>query len=246
MTMADCRISANPQSSIRNPMSPQSAIRNPQSVRILIADDHELVRQGLRKVLESRPDWRVCGEAADGRTAVKMARELKPDVVVMDLSMPELNGLGATREIRKTCPATQVVILTMHEAEGLVKDVLEAGATGYLLKTDASRMLVAAIEAAKRGEPFFSGRVASVVLRGFLLPQERRSKTAADTIQLTSREREIVQLIAEGKTNKEAATRLGVSVKTVDAHRANIMAKLDLHSVADLVRYAIRNKIIEA
>lgn len=214
-------------------------------MKILIADDHELVRQGLRKVLEEQAGWRVCGEAADGQAAVRLAQELQPDVVVMDLAMPELNGLEATREVRKACPKTKVVILTVYEAEAMVKEVLEAGASGYLLKTDASQLLVTAIETVLRGEPFFSGRVASVVLRGFLSPSEHRAAGEAAPGGLTARERHIVQLIAEGRSNKDVAVRLGVSVKTVDAHRANLMAKLNLHSAVDLVRYAIRNRIVE-
>ncbi len=213
--------------------------------KILIADDHELVRHGVRKVLEEQDGWQVCGEAADGRAAVKLARELRPDVVVMDLAMPELNGLEATRQVRKACPATRVLILTVYEAEAMVQEILDAGATGYLLKTDAARLLVTAIEALLRGEPFFSGRIASVVLRGFLSLSGREANGEAFTVQLTARERQIVQLIAEGKRNKEMADRLGTSVKTVDAHRAHLMAKLNLHSVVDIVRYAIRNKIIE-
>ena len=214
-------------------------------VKILIADDHELIRQGLRRVLEEQEGWQVCGEAADGQVAVQLARDLQPDVVVMDMAMPELNGLEATREVRKVCHKTRVVILTVYEAEAMVKEVLEAGASGYLLKTDAARNLVTAIETVLRGEPFFSGQVASVVLHGFLQPPKRRTTSATATVTLTARERRIVQLIAEGKSNKEVALRLGISVKTVDAHRANLMAKLNLHSVVTLVRYAIRNHIIE-
>lgn len=214
--------------------------------RILIADDHELVRRGLRAVLEDRPGWNVCGEAANGRQAIELARELKPDVIVMDVSMPELNGLEATRRIRKALPESEVLILTMHESEQLVREVLVAGARGYILKADTSRLLVAAIESLLQHKPFFTGTASEVVLGGFLRPGQPVRAESRALSRLTAREREIVQLLTEGKTNKEVAVSLGVSVKTVDAHRANIMHKLNLHSVTDLVRYAIRNKIIEA
>lgn len=215
-------------------------------MKILIVDDHEFVRQGLRTVLEAQEGWRVCGEAENGRMAVQLARKLQPDVVVMDLAMPEFNGLEATRELHKLSPATKVVILTVYETDTMVKEVLQAGASGYLLKSDAADKLVTAIETVRRGEPFFSGRVASVVLRALRAPEERRGKGAATDGLLTVQERRIVQLVAEGKTNKEIAAIFGVSIKTVDAHRTHLMAKLNLHSVVDLVRHAIRNNIIQA
>jgi DNA-binding NarL/FixJ family response regulator len=213
------------------------------TLQILIADDHELVRKGLRAVLENQPGWKVTGEAVNGRQAVEMAKQLGPDVIVLDVTMPELNGLEATRQIRKANPKAEVLILTMHESERLVSEVLAAGAHGYILKADTSRLLVSAIESLAQHQPFFTGKVSEVVLNGYLNP----GKGAAGPVQhLTARERVIVQLLAEGQTNKEVAVVLGVSVKTVDAHRANVMHKLDLHSVTDLVRYAIRNQIIEA
>jgi DNA-binding NarL/FixJ family response regulator len=212
--------------------------------RILVADDHEVVRRGFRALLETRSDWQVCGEAVTGREAVEKAVQSKPDVVVMDISMPELNGLEATRQIVKTAPQTQVLILTMHDSEELVKEVLTAGARGYVLKSDAGRDLVAAVEAVRRRKPFFSSRVSEIVLDGYLnkdpdAPEPKRSR-------LTPREREIVQLLAEGKSNKEIAVALNISVKTAETHRANIMNKLGLHSVTELVRYAVRNRIVEA
>ncbi len=215
-------------------------------MQILIADDHELVRNGLRTVLEKQPGWKVCGEAVNGRQAVELAKELGPDVIVLDITMPELNGLEATRQICKALPKAEVLILTMHESEQLVSEVLTAGARGYILKADTSRLLVSAIESLSRHHPFFTGKVSEVVLGGYLKPGV--STKGADKVfaVLTAREREIVQLLAEGKSNKEVAVALGVSVKTVDAHRANVMHKLDLHSVTDLVRYAVRNQIIAA
>jgi DNA-binding NarL/FixJ family response regulator len=215
-------------------------------MQIVIADDHELVRKGLRTVLENQPDWKVCGEAVNGRQAVELAKKLQPDVIVMDVTMPELNGLEATRQIRKALPKAEVLILTMHESEQLVREVLAAGAHGYILKADTSRLLVSAIEALAQHKPFFTGSVSEVVLSGYLNPGKVAKGATGPVQHLTAREREIVQLLAEGKTNKEVAVALGVSIKTVDAHRANIMHKLDLHDVTDLVRYAIRNKIIEA
>lgn len=214
------------------------------SLRILIVDDHAVVRRGVRSLLESRRGWEVCGEATTGRDAVEQSRRLRPDVVVMDLSLPELNGLDATRQILKDAPDTEVLVLTMHQSESLVRDVLEAGARGYVLKSDADENLLKAIDSLRRHTPFLT----STVTR-FVVDDDGRHGDAAredhSPAILTSREREIVQLVAEGWSSKEAASTLEISVKTVDVHRANIMRKLQLRSISDLVRYAIRNKIVE-
>jgi DNA-binding NarL/FixJ family response regulator len=215
-------------------------------MQILIADDHELVRKGLRTVLENQPGWKICGEAVNGRQVVDLARQLRPDVIVLDITMPELNGLEATRQIRKALPKAEVLILTMHESEELVSEVLAAGARGYILKADTSRLLVSAVESLSQHQPFFTGKVLELLLANRLKPGAAAKGTDRILAVLTAREREIVQLLAEGRNNKEVAVALGVSVKTVDAHRANVMHKLHLHSVADLVRYAIRNQIIAA
>jgi len=216
------------------------------TLRILVADDHEVVRRGLRALLESRPGWEVCGEATTGREAVEKARELKPDLVVLDITMPELNGLEATRQILKALPRTEVLVLTIHESEQVVHEVLEAGARGYVLKSDAGRDLVAAVQALSQHKPFLTLGVTEMMLGAYQkggLPQE---EPGASHSPLSPREREIVQLLAEGRSNKDVATTLNISVKTVETHRANIMLKLNLHSIGDLVRYAIRNGIIEA
>jgi DNA-binding NarL/FixJ family response regulator len=213
--------------------------------RILVADDHEIVRQGLRAILNQRDDLEVCGEASNGREAVARAVELRPQVVVLDFGMPELNGLEATRQIRQQLPDTEVLLLTMHDTEQLVREVLGAGAKGFVLKNDAGRSLISAIEALRQHKPFFSSQVADVVLDGFLNPQAAAANLAAGKARLTPREREIVQLIAEGKSTKELADQLGIRVKTAETHRANIMRKLGLSSVADVVRYAIRNQIAQ-
>lgn len=211
-------------------------------VRILIADDHEVVRHGVRAVLEGQAAWVVCGEASSGREAVLKAIDLQPDVVVLDLTMPELNGLEATRQIRRAVPA-KVLILTVHESDQVVTEVLDAGAHGYVLKTDAGRTLVEAIRALLDGQTFFTERIHGVT--------DRRTGTrgaAADRPppgRLTPREREVVQLLTEGKSNKEIGVVLGITTKTAETHRAHVLAKLDLHSMSELVRYAIRNRIIE-
>lgn len=210
-----------------------------KSLRILLADDHEMVRQGLRAVIEEQRGWEVCGEARTGREAVDKAGELKPDVVIMDFTMPELNGMEATRQIHAALPRTQVLILTMHESEELVREVLAAGARGYMLKSDAGRALVDAIQALADNKPYFTSKVSALVLQGYLNPTTRENPT------LTPREREIVQLVAEGKSTKEVADKLNISPKTAETHRTNIMRKLNLHSVSGLVRYAIRNRLVE-
>ena len=215
-------------------------------MQILIADDHELVRKGLRTVVENQPGWKVCAEAVNGRQAVELARQLRHDVIVLDITMPELNGLEATRQIRKALPNAEVLILTMHESEQLMSEALAAGARGYILKADTSRLLISAIESLSQHKPFFTGKASEVVLGGYLKPGTAAKGTDRILAVLTTREREIVQLLAEGKSNKEVAVALGISVKTVDAHRANVMHKLNLHSVTNLVRYAIRNQIIAA
>jgi DNA-binding NarL/FixJ family response regulator len=211
-------------------------------LRILIADDHEVFRRGVRGVLEEQPGWQVVGEAGNGRQAVEMARELQPDVVVLDISMPELNGLDATRQIMQVSPGSEILILTLHDSEQLAEEVLKAGVRAYILKSDAAQDLVAAVSALQRHTPLFTSKIAGMVLEGFL-HSTKTSKGAQMAVELTAREREIVQLLAEGKSNKEVATILGISVKTAETHRANVMHKLGLHSTAELVRYALRNRI---
>jgi len=212
-----------------------------KTVRILVADDHEVVRQGLRRLLEGRPGWEICGEAGTGREAVEKAKELKPDVVVLDYSMPGLNGSEATRQIIQRVPRTEVLILTMHGSEELIRGALEAGARGYVLKSDASRDLISAVNALVEHKAFLSSGACGPVLDRYL----RSPQTPNSQQVLTPREREIVQLVAEGRSNKEIATALKISTKTVEAHRANMMHKLGLTSVGELVRFAIRNQIIE-
>jgi DNA-binding NarL/FixJ family response regulator len=210
------------------------------ALRILIADDHSVLRAGLRSLLESHPGWEVCAEAADGREAVEKAAKLKPHVAVLDIGMPLLNGVEATRQIRKSSPDTEILVLTMHESEDLVQQVTEAGARGYILKDDADRILIAAVDAVRNHKPYFSTRVSSAAdsTDSSEPPKSSRSR-------LTPREREILQLLAEGKSNKEIASLLGISVNTAEAHRANIMLKLGFHSITELVVYAVRNKIIQ-
>jgi DNA-binding NarL/FixJ family response regulator len=216
------------------------------ALRLLLADDHEIVRKGLRSVLEGLRDCEVVGEAADGRQAVASVKELNPDIVILDISMPLLNGLEATRQILKIRPQTKILILTMHESDPLIRDVLDAGARGYILKTDAGRNLVTAVESLRRNKTFFTSRVAQMILDGFLKGEPHSPEADRAATRLTPRQREIVQLLAEGKSSKEVAVALDLSVKTAETHRANIMRKLDCHSVSEVVRYAIRNKIIEA
>jgi DNA-binding NarL/FixJ family response regulator len=211
-------------------------------VRILIADDHDVVRQGVRAVLAAQEEWVVCGEASTGREAVAKAIDLQPDVVVLDISMPELNGLEATRQIRRAVPA-KILILTVHESDQIVTEVLDAGAHGYVLKTDAGRTLVEAIRALLRHEEFLTERVHLVAARG--TAPRRAAKVTRAPGRLTPRQREVLQLLTEGKSNKEIGVLLGVTTKTAETHRAQILAKLRLHSMSDLVRYAIRNRIIE-
>lgn len=212
------------------------------ALRILIADDHAVVRTGLRTLLESRTGWEVCAESPDGRDAAEKAAKLKPDVAVLDIGMPLLNGVEATRRIRASSPSTEILILTMHESDDLVQQVVEAGARGYILKDEADRVLLAAVDAVRHHKPYFSTRVSTPTPPDDLpaAPDAYRTR-----LRLTPREREILQLLAEGKSNKEVASLLGISVNTAEAHRANIMLKLNLHSVAELVHYAIRNNIIK-
>src|SRR5580704_262688 len=212
-------------------------------LRILIADDHELVRRGLRALLSSKPGWVVCAEAATGRAAIAMAEKHRPNVVVMDIAMPELNGLEAIRSISKTLPKTEFVVLSVHYSEQLVKEVIEAGAHAYVLKSDADLDLVLAVEALANHRPFFTASATDIILDGAL--KKDSIPVGLSPRRLTSREREIIQLIAEGRSNKEVADVLSISTKTAETHRANLMRKLGLHSAADVVRYAVRNTIIE-
>ena len=211
-------------------------------LRILVADDHHVVRTGLRALLESKTGWQVCAEASNGREAVQKAGELQPDVAVLDIGMPLLNGVEATRQIRKVSPETEVLILTMHDSEQMIQGVLDAGARGYILKDDADRNLLAAVEALRKHKPYLSSRVSAAVSNTALSDAPEGERPAR---RLTPREREIVQLLAEGKSNKEIASYLNISVKTAETHRANIMLKLNFHSVTELVRYAVKNKIIQ-
>ncbi len=214
-----------------------------KTARIVIADDHEMVRRGLVATLADVGRWSVVAQADNGRDAVELVATHKPDVAILDLSMPELNGLDATRRILAARPETCVLILTAHESEQLVREVLAAGARGYVLKSDAGRILVRAVEALLDGQTFFTSKVARLVLEGYL---RGGAGEAQETVQiLSAREREIVQLLAEGASNKDVARALGISVKTAETHRSNIMRKMQFASLSDLVKYAVRNKIIE-
>ena len=215
-------------------------------IRILVADDHAVVRRGLRTLLESKADWVVCGEAATGTQAIFRARRLRPEVIVMDISMPEVDGLEATRQILNELPHIKVLILTMHESPQIMREVLKAGARAYVLKSDLDRNLILAIEALHRGETFFSAKVSEIMLEGYLQDNVQRPNAEPPySTRLTARQKEVVRLLAEGKTNKEVASALGISVKTAETHRNNIMRKLELHSFSDLVRYAVRERIVD-
>jgi len=213
-------------------------------LRILVADDHEIVRRGLVSLLKSHPRWEVCAEAQDGRQAVEKAKSVKPHVVILDIGMPNLNGLEAARQIQRDNPQCKVLILTITDADEMVRAVLAAGARGFVLKSDAVRDLVAAVEALESDKTFFTSRVAEMVLGGFL-GRSRPTSNEAALPNLTPREREIVQLLAEGKSTKEVASHLNLSVKTAETHRSNIMRKLNLHSVSGLVLYAVRNNMVQ-
>jgi two-component system response regulator NreC len=214
---------------------------NMTTVRILLADDHEIVREGVRAMIQRCPGWEICGDASTGREAVALAESLKPDIVIMDIGMPELNGLDATRQIKRALPDTEVLIFTANETEEIVRQVFQAGARGYLLKTEANKHLIPALEMLCKHRTYFSSKVSEMVFSGYL-----QGRMGTEDTALTPRERETVQLIAEGKSNKEIADLFGISVKTVETHRAAIMRKLRLDSSAALVRYAVRNGIIEA
>jgi DNA-binding NarL/FixJ family response regulator len=211
------------------------------NLRMLIADDHEIVRQGLRALVESRPGWQVCGEAADGWDAVQKARDLKPDVIALDIGMPNLNGLEAAREILRESPKAKILFLTIYDTEQAVKSAVQIGAKGLILKSDAARELLVAVEAILRNSTYFSSQTSQAILR----PDLRGNRRSAEKDTLTRREKQVVQLLAEGKSTKEVAAMLNLSVKTAETHRSNIMGKLGLHSVSELVLYAVRNSIVQ-
>jgi DNA-binding NarL/FixJ family response regulator len=221
------------------------AARTPRTYKILVADDHPIVRRGLRSLLETQPDMEVCAEASDGATAVEIAIKDRPDLVVLDLTMPEKNGLEVTRLIREESPSTEVLILTMHFSEEVAREVLRCGARGYLLKSDADSELLAAVRHIKNNKPFFTGKLASSMAESFVRDTKGSGTNVSDDTQLSNRELEVVQLLASGKSNKEAAALIGVSTRTVESHRNHIMHKMDFGSFSDLVRFAIRNNLIQ-
>jgi len=230
-------------------VAPRCARRYPQmtrgtkKLRILVVDDHELVRRGIRGLLRARRGWTIIGEAANGREAVEKANKLKPDVAIVDISMPDLDGLQATRQIREAGPTTKVVVLTMHESDQMVRRVLEAGALGYILKSDLAMDLVNAVNDVSAGKLFLTPRVSDIVLKGFLKTRNQSDPLENSQARPTPREVEIIRLLAEGKANKKIAAELGITIRTVETHRAKIMLKLGLHSLTELIHYAIRHGI---
>jgi DNA-binding NarL/FixJ family response regulator len=216
------------------------------TLRILIADDHDVIRRGLKTVLETHPGWIVCGEAHTGREAVAKSEELKPDVVILDVNMPEMSGLDAVRKIREILPKTETLMLSLEYSDQLVAGCIDAGARGYMIKADAGTQIVSAVEALGNHKPFFTPRVKDAVLGENAVVGDLRDGRRTTRERLTAREREVVRLISEGKHSREVSATLGISVKTVETHRANIMRKLDIHCMGDLVRYALRNRLIDA
>ena len=214
------------------------------NLKVLVADDHEILRKGVCSVVVQR-GWTVVAEATNGREAVSKAKVLRPDIVVMDISMPELNGLEATRQILKNDARCKVLILTIHQTDSLMREILDAGARGYLLKTDTSRDLVAAIESVSVNRTFFTSSLDELILEGYMQKKSPLQESASRDTRLTQRQREILQLLAEGKTSKQVAVTLGLSVKTADTHRSNIMGRLKCHSITELVHYAIRNNVVQ-
>jgi DNA-binding NarL/FixJ family response regulator len=215
-------------------------------LRILVADDHEVVRRGLCTLLQNHEGWEVCGEASDGREAVEMARKMRPDVVILDVGMPNLNGLAATRQLIQQNPDQKIIVLTITDSDQVIHEALDAGARGFVLKSDAGRDLVSAVDALQRNRMFFTQRVNDMVLAGFLdSGQKTQNGQSPKLLKLTPREVEVLQLLAEGKSSKEVATILNLSTKTAETHRSNIMRKLGFHSIRDIVVYAIKANIIQ-
>jgi DNA-binding NarL/FixJ family response regulator len=215
-------------------------------IQVLLADDHALMRRGIRDLLETKRDIKVIGEAENGREAVRLARKLKPDVMIMDLAMPELNGLEAIRHIRRECPAIELLVFSMHDSEELIREVFAAGARGYVLKSDAALQLIDAVQTLSTHRPFFTPRISEAILNSLVASAGNGKTENSNQGPLSTREREILQLLAENKSNKEIATRLGISVRTVETHRRSVMQKVNANSIVELVHYAIRNGIVES
>jgi DNA-binding NarL/FixJ family response regulator len=215
-----------------------------RKLRILIADDHALLRRGARTILQARPGWKIVGEAADGREALEKTLKLKPDVAILDISMPELDGVEVTRQIRKSLPDVKVLVLTMHESDQMIRRAVEAGANGYLLKSDLVDHLPKAVKAVADNKGFLTPRISEIILKGFINAGNKPDEEMRAGVRITPRELEIIRLLAAGNSNKEVSTQLGITVRTVETHRSKIMLKLGLHSLAELIHYAMRNEII--
>jgi DNA-binding NarL/FixJ family response regulator len=219
----------------------------PKPYKILVVDDHSIVRRGIRSLLETQPDMQVCAEAADGATAMEQVIKERPNLVVLDLTMPEKNGLEVTRLIREESPSSEVLIMTMHFSEEVAREVLRCGARGYILKSDADSELLAAVRHIKNNKPFFTGKLAASMAESFVRDTRGSGNNGkAEDVALSNREMEVVQLLASGKSNKEAAAMLGVSTRTVESHRNHIMRKMEFGSFSDLIRFAIRSNLIQA
>jgi DNA-binding NarL/FixJ family response regulator len=218
--------------------------RAPRKLRILVADDHELVRRGILGLLRAQRRWKIAGEAANGLEAVEQAKRLRPDVIILDIGMPTFDGLEATRQIRKAAPKTEIIILTMHDSNQMVRRVLEAGARGYVLKSDLAVHLVKAVDGVSKGKFYLTPKVSEIVLQGFLRTGGESQPAESSKVLPTPRETEIIRLLAVGKANKMIAAELGIAIRTVETHRAKIMLKLGLHSLTELVHYAIRHNLV--